>query len=194
MFGPQGESSRWHYWLDAQIRHFDLNQSVNQFTIRPGIGYDLKPNLSVWGGYVRSKAVSESGTNVSEDRIWQQLSWKPESFGQGKLSFRARLEQRSVSSGSDLGWRARLQVNFQQPVKAFAKTTLVVAVEPFYDLNDTDWGGDSGLSQVRTFVGAAWRVNSRFTLESGYMNQYIWRDQGNDRSNHLFILNLKARL
>ncbi|MDH3276284.1 MAG: DUF2490 domain-containing protein [Gammaproteobacteria bacterium] len=33
--------SRWHYWFDAQARYFDLGSGINQYLVRPGIGYEL---------------------------------------------------------------------------------------------------------------------------------------------------------
>ncbi|MDH3364221.1 MAG: DUF2490 domain-containing protein [Gammaproteobacteria bacterium] len=32
-------ANRWHYWFDAQACYFDLGSGINQYLVRPGIGY-----------------------------------------------------------------------------------------------------------------------------------------------------------
>ncbi|MDH3442198.1 MAG: DUF2490 domain-containing protein, partial [Gammaproteobacteria bacterium] len=32
-------SGRWHYWIDAQARYFDVGRGINQYLVRPAIGY-----------------------------------------------------------------------------------------------------------------------------------------------------------
>jgi len=73
-------------------------------------------------------------------------------------------------------------------------TYLTVALEPFVDLNDTDWGGDSGLAQNRASLGLGWRVSDKLTVEAGYMNQFIWVDGGENRLNNVGTLNFKVKL
>jgi len=74
------------------------------------------------------------------------------------------------------------------------ETRLVVSLEPFVDLRNTDWGGQSGLGQNRAFVGIGWRLSNRISVEAGYMNQYVWVDNGEDLSNHFGVLNFRLQL
>ena len=104
---------------------------------------------------------------------------------------RARLEQRSVDVGDDTAIVLRFMTKYVRPLAN--DKTLIVGLEPFLDLKDTDWGGESGLGQNRTFIGIGWRISDALNLETGYMNQYVWADSGEDRMNHLAILNLKAK-
>lgn len=194
VIGAAGERSRWHYWFDAQARYFDLGSGINQYVVRPGIGYGLGDNVTVWAGYARLRARNRSGAVADENRYWQQLSWTARRWDRGTLTMRARLEQRSLSTGDDLGFVFRFLTKYVRPIGQTGKTNLVLGLEPFVDLKDTDWGGESGLGQNRTFAGIGWRINKAFSVEAGYMNQFIWVDGAEDRSNHLGVLNFRMSL
>ena len=107
---------------------------------------------------------------------------------------RARLEQRSVSAGDDLGLVFRFNAKYVRPIGDTGKASFFLAVEPFVDLRDTDWGGDSGLGQNRTYIGIGWRTSTDLTIETGYMNQYFWSDRSKDRSNHIAVVNFKVKI
>ena len=186
--------SRWHYSFDAQARYFNLGSGINQYLLRPGIGWQVSSNVRVWAGYARIRYRNSIGNTVDEDRFWQQLDWRAGSWSGGTLTMRARLEQRSLSAGDDVALVLRFQTKYVRPVGERGKTKLILGIEPFVDLRNTDWGGDSGLGQNRSFIGFDWRVSNRLSLEAGYMHQYIWVDSGSDRINHLGVLNFKVRL
>jgi hypothetical protein len=107
---------------------------------------------------------------------------------------RARLEQRSVSVSNDTGLVLRLMAKYMRPIGSSGKTSLILGIEPFVDLRDTDWSGDAGLKQNRSTIGVGWQVSDALLLETSYMNQYIWRDSAEDRSNHLAVLNFRLTL
>ena len=83
---------------------------------------------------------------------------------------------------------------YVRPVGRDGRNSLVLGIEPFFALRDTDWGGDSGLGQNRIFIGLGRRVGDRVSVEAGYMNQYLWIDDAENRSNHFVVLNFKTRL
>jgi len=188
------EASRWHYWFDAQARYFDLGSGMDQYLLRPGIGFEVNKNLKAWAGYARLRARKRSGDVVDENRFWQQLTWTAGNWNFGKITMRTRLEQRSVSAGDDLGLVVRLQAKYVRPIGHDGKTSLILAIEPFVDLRDTDWGGDAGLGQNRTNIGIAWQVSKSMSIETGYMNQFIWSDSGEDRVNHVAVVSFKVKL
>lgn len=186
-----GSGTRWRYWFDAQARYFDPGSGAAQYLVRPALGYELDGGATVWIGYARFRLRTAGGNYFDEDRLWQQANWKPTPLGAGDLSIRVRLEQRSVSRGDDLGVSLRLMGKYVQPLRDAGRPDLVLAIEPFFDLVDTDWGGSARLSQNRVFVGIGHRFNDSARLETGYMNQYLWVDSGENRSNHLAILNFR---
>lgn len=192
---PAGDTtSRWHYWFDAQARYFDLGGGINQYLVRPGVGYDINDNLSAWVGYARLRARNRSGNVADENRYWQQLSWTAGRWNNGTLSLRTRLEQRSLNIGNDLGVVLRVLAKYVRPIGNDGKRYLSVGIEPFVDLKDTDWGGEAGLGQNRGSIGVGWRVSDKLIIEAGYINQFIWVDGGEDRMNHLAVIHFKMKL
>ena len=183
--------SRWLYTVEAQARYFDIGSGINQWLVRPALGYEFASNVKVWIGYARLRATSRAGIDSDEDRFWQQVDWAKPLNGRGRLAIRGRLEQRSASISDDLRLVLRLQAKYSHPVSDNSRTTLVVALEPFVDLNDTDWDGDSTFAQNRSFVGIGWRIGDQLAIEAGYMNQYIRADSIEDRSNHLVVMNFR---
>lgn len=185
--------SRWHYWIDAQARYPDAGSGANQLLIRPGIGYSISPTMSVWGGYARFRTHGASGNTVTEDRYWQQLSWRLGKLGDASVSTRFRLEQRDLSTGSDTGVVLRAQLKLVRKLAAGGDTDFIASIEPFFDLQDTDWGADSGLSQNRLYLGLGWKLTNKTGIEVGYQNQYRFVDSGADRMDHLAMIAVKTR-
>ncbi len=193
-FQSDGQDGRWHYWFDAQARYFDLGSGVNQWLVRPGIGYEINDTVNVWAGYARFRSRNAAGDVSDEDRFWQQAAWTAGSWNDGRVSMRVRLEQRSISTGDDTGLVLRFMTKYVRPIGTTGNTNLVIGVEPFVDLRDTDWGGDAGLGQNRLSIMVGRSLSDRFSFEAGYMNQYIWRDGAENRINHLGVLSFKVKL
>ena len=192
-FAGDDAPSRWHYWFDAQARYFDPGSGANQWLVRPGIGYEIRDGVKVWAGVARIRSRNSAGRVTDENRYWQQIDWRAGQLLGGRVTMRVRLEQRSIDRGDDLGVVLRFMTKYVRPVSTDGKSSLILGLEPFVDLRDTDWGGDSGIAQNRTFVGLGRRISSKLTLEAGYLNQYIFADSAEDRVNHLAVLTIKAK-
>ena len=186
------ESGHWRYWFDGQYRHFELSDGVDQYVLRPAVGYDLTNTVSGWIGYALVVTDSASGNRVEEQRIWQQISWNVMNRDKFRLSLRTRIEERWRDTGDDMGIAIRQQVKLVTPFPRVANTELVFALEPFFDLRNTDWGADSGLSQLRTSAGIGFRLSEKLGLEAGYLNQYVPRSERADQANHLAYLNFRV--
>ena len=192
--GTDEGSGRWHYWFDAQARYFDIGSGINQWLVRPGIGYRLSDELKVWAGYARVRSRNRAGDVADENRYWQQLDWNAGRWFRGTIALRARLEQRSLNVGEDLGLVLRLGARYVHPVGRKRKSSLVLGLEPFLALRSTDWGGKSGLTQNRIFVLMGRRLTDNLSVAAGYMNQYFWVDDDVNRSNHLGVINFRMKL
>ena len=192
-FSDDDTSSRWHYWVDAQARYFDIGSGANQWFVRPAIGYEFLDGVKVWAGYARFRSRNSAGRVADENRYWQQIDWRAGHMLGGQVTMRARLEQRSINVGDDLGVVLRFLTKYVRPISPDGSTSLIVGIEPFVDLRDTDWGGDSGIAQNRIFVGMGKRVSKKLTLEAGYLNQYVFADSAENRANHLAVLTIKAK-
>ncbi len=185
--------SRWRYWFDAQLRYFDVGSGINTYQLRPGIGYTISDNMVAHAGYMYVHASNGAGRTVTEDRLWQQLTWNVARWSHGTLSMRARFQQRSVSTGDDLGWQFQYQMKYVRPLGGTENLDFIVSVEPFFILRDTDWGANSGLSQNRTAIGLGWELSPTIAIETGYMHQYIPLDNAEDLVNHLGVVNFKVK-
>jgi hypothetical protein len=186
--------SRWRYSIDAQARYFDIGSGVNQYFVRPAIGFKPGDNLSVWAGYARFRTRGRSSGNVvNENRYWQQVSWTAGRWRGGAISMRARLLERFVDNGEDMALVLRTLVRYARPIGADGRRSLILGLEPFFDLRTTDWSGGTGIFQNRAFVGIGWRALDRLSIDTGYMNQFFWVDDGEDVSNHLLVVNFRTR-
>ena len=192
-FSSDTGDSRWSYTFDAQLRLQDIGSGATQFLARPGIGYRPGKNLQLWAGYARIESENASGSRSFENRYWQQLNWKAGSALDGTLTMRARLEEKNTSTGDDVGLVLRFRTQYSRPIGTQGDKNLIVSLEPFYNLNDTDWGGKSRLSQNRTLVGVNWKLSHKLTLTTAYMNQFVWRDSAEDTSNHVAVLNFNVK-
>ena len=190
-FSNDAGESRWRYWVDAQIRVSDAGVGVNQYLLRPAIGFQLDKSFQAWFGYARLETDRRRGSSVHENRYWQQLNWKAGQWKGGAMTVRARLQQRSLSTGDDLGLVLRLMLKYVRPLDGPGSRYFAASVEPFVNLRDTDWGADKGLGQNRVVLAVGQRIGGNAVLELGYMNQYIPRENAVDRSNHLALIAVK---
>ena len=185
---PKLENYLW--WLDNHARFMDDSDGFDVSIIRPGLGYSLMDNLSGWVGYGWIHTDPAEGGSFDEHRIWQQLIWST-MLEPVSLSSRTRLEQRFMEDESETGWRLRQFVKLTYPFSFEPRLRLAVYDEAFFDLNDTDWGAESGFNQNRVFVGFGLKRDSqsRWRTEIGYLNQVINISSRADRSNHILSIN-----
>jgi hypothetical protein len=190
-FGTAEGDERWRYWFDAQARYFDIGTGINQWLVRPFVGYEFSNGIRVWQGYARFRTRNRAGNVADENRYIQQIDYTWRDWYGGTLSMRGRLLERFANIGDDMGLRVRFLTKYVRPTGA--RSSFVLSVEPFFDLRDTDWSGSSGLRQNRLFVGGNWRLGDHWSLEAGYMNQYLVVDGAENRSNHLGVFNFRYR-
>lgn len=184
-------TDRLKWWFDGHARFFDDSDGFGQSIVRPGIGYQLGGSATVWAGYGWIATDPAAVPTFDEHRIWQQITWSSE-LGESAIGYRSRLEQRFLETGSDTGWRFRQLMALRRPFEMAPRLSFVAWDEVFLNINDTDWGADSGFDQNRVFVGLGFKLRpaSPFRIETGYLNQYVNRSIGNDISNHLVSVNL----
>ena len=193
--GTMGDDdSRWLYSAEAHARYFDIGSGINQWLVRPAVGYALGKDVRAWVGYSRYRIRSRTSNVADENRYWQELDWKAGAIGHGSLSLRGRLEQRDISLSSEIQHVMRLRVKYARTMTSGTAPSLVLSAESFIDLNETDWAGSAGLAQYRLYGGVEWQLGSGSTLEVGYLHQHIELESQVDRVNHLAVLGFKVRL
>ncbi|WP_392537603.1 DUF2490 domain-containing protein [Legionella sp. 227] len=167
--------SRLRYWLEDQERLGDDSSRFSQILLRPGLGYALTDNLSIWIGYAWIYTGKPNTPNpFEEDRIWQQLLWtKTNQY----LTFtsRTRAEQRFLENNPKTAFRLRQLIKISFPFKHFDKMSFVTSDEVFFHKNNFVGTNSSGFDQNRYFVGLGYKINPLLNTEIGYMNQYIRR-------------------
>jgi hypothetical protein len=185
-----GAARELKWWFDGHSRFLDDADGFNQSIFRPGLGISLTDRTTLWAGYGWIHTSPLAGPDFEEHRIWQQTTWSGECE---PLSFalRSRLEERFLETGDDVGFRFRQLVRAQHNLLAAERITLVAWDELFLNLNDTDWGAQTGFDQNRLFLGFGWRFypDASWRTEIGYLNQYIDNPAAPNRSNHILSIN-----
>jgi hypothetical protein len=186
------EESPLRWWFDGQSRFLDDAGGFNQLLIRPGLGYALRGDHTLWYGYayIRTAPVG-LGEEFDEHRMWQQWTYTP-SVDNWSFLHRSRLEQRWVETGSDVGLRWRQMARVQYKLTDTPQWSLIAWDEAFFHLNNTDWGARAGFDQNRAFFGVGYKHSpeARIRIEVGYLNQFIFRRGGESRMNHILSLSL----
>ncbi len=183
----------WRIWLEGQARFTDDAGRLGQSILRSGLGYALNDNLTLWAGHAYIVTDTAPGSDVDEQRFWQQATWTIGQLGKGTLSARSRLEQRWFSTGDDTAWRFRQFLRYTHPISADSRWYAAVTEEVFIALNSTDSGIDSGFDQNRLFVGVGYAASKGINLEAGYLNQYINTSTSVNAFNHILSLSMFAR-
>ena len=183
--GRFGADDRFRYTIDAQARYFDIGTGINQWLLRPGLGMDLTADTSAWIGYARFRTRGRSGQVVNENRYWQDLRWDPAFDNGGRLAIRFRFEQRDVDISDDVRVLVRTMARYTFPQRQASSTRFFLAAETFVDLNTTDWGGGTGISQYRFLAGVGWPVGGGIRVDTGYMQQHFRIDDNENLLNHL---------
>lgn len=191
--GPVEENSRFLLWLDGQTRFRNDASDLGVSLIRPGLGWRVNRDLSVWAGYARVVFYRETTPDVKENRLWQQAVYPIGDALGGSISGRTRLEQRLIQGGDETGWRVRQSFRYSRPLPG-TPFSAIIASETFIAFNDTDWGAASGYDQSRNFIGVNFKPAKNLTLESGYMLNHLRRNNAPNALNHIMSMSISLAL
>ena len=171
--------------LNGEAR-FEPDAEVNQFVLRPGIGYTVNHWLRVSGGYRYGQTVRD-GPDQIEHRLWQQASYDLATLGEAKIAGRTRLEQRFRENEGDTGWRVRQQFSIEHPL-ADSGVRVSLSDELLIGLKEADWGNAAGLQENRARATLKWSAGG-IGWEAGYLNQFRNGQAGaDDESNdHIYL-------
>lgn len=187
-----GADSPLRYWLEGQGRFNDDSSRFNQGILRGAVGRDIAARATLWAGYAFIPSDPQNRRDdIVEHRAWQQLTWSAEQPVAGfALATRTRLEQRTIESANDTGWRFRQLVKLTRPLGTGGVAYWSFWDELFVNFNDTDWGADGGIDQNRVFAGIGIKLAASAKAEIGYMNQFVRRANRDDAHNHILSLTL----
>lgn len=193
-----------HFGLhfDGQVRSADDWAFVRNVLIRPGLTYhfNTKSNATVGyafiGSYSRLDGVAKNA--LTEHRIWEQYIYNVK-LGKIPLQNRFRLEQRFIERQTEdvfaqrLRYFARAIIPLAKQEAAFTKGVFAaVQNEIFLNVQNKDKINNSVFDQNRAYGAIGYRVNAKFDVEAGYLNQYI-NGSSTNVSNNVIQLALYTR-
>ncbi len=183
-------------FLEFQPRLGDDTAHLASLMVRPAIGWAITPQITLWAGYLMSAdAVNLASDRYGiENRAWQGLTWKDMTADKQFIwEARNRLEERFLSANSapNIRWRTRLR--FEYLIPNLTSWSVIVSEELFLNLNDNRNNPQlqAGLQQNRAYIGVGYRFSRVFQIESGYLEQHVWRRAGKaDQNNSVWMTNL----
>jgi len=176
------------FWGELQPR-FSLDRgNFTTVMVRPGLGWQATPDLSLWLGYAWTPLLNPTWRN--EHRIWSQaiytLNLEPV-----VLTQRLRLESRFLENISGAGFRLRYQARLAVPVAMENALQFVTYDEVFLGLNRPAASIASGFDQNRFFVGGNYRFTPQLAFDLGYMWNLVRNATlSTNRSNHVVMLSI----
>ena len=157
-------------WFEVNPRFGEDMSEINQLLIRPALGYQILPNLSLWQGY--AWVTNYEPRFSDEHRLYQQLSYR-KGFTKVNLSTRTRMEERFIRSARGVALRGRQFIRVNFPLDDRNQWAFVVYNEVFVTLNTIRNGPRAGFDQNRLFVGINRKINRHLNVDVGYQNQSI---------------------
>lgn len=137
--------------------------------------------LTLSGGVERR--INDPGAD--EFRLHQQAS-----FRHGLLRGRFRVQQ-SFPDGARMGVRVQPRLGFETPVGKDGRWALFSNAELFFTLRSTSSGGQTGLTGLRTQIGASRELSDHVELTVAYLRQQDILDGRPDRVGHAPLIGLE---
>jgi hypothetical protein len=194
-------NDRFSIHTEYQFRRHQYFEEPQQSLTRIGLDYAISKKVMVTAGYGWIVTYPYGQFPVAyqnnEHRIWQQLVLR-DYYGRFYTDHRYRLEQRFLetkklnSTGvlmhDDYVFRQRIRYRFNlvYPINKSTLTnhTLFAYVNDEIFLGFGKGVGRNIMDQNRLMAGLGWKVNNQFTFQSGYLNQYIQKPDGDRRENN----------
>lgn len=181
-------------FFEFQPRIGDDSSHLTSVMVRPAIGWAVTPQLSLWAGYLMSAdSVGFTDEYRIENRAWQGLTWKDMTEDKQFIwEMRNRLEERFLPRNSDPSIRWRTRFRFEYLIPQFSSWSIIASEEIFVNLNDNAHNRQlqAGLNQNRAYIGIGYRFAPEFQIESGYLEQHVWRRAGSaDQNNSVWMTN-----
>lgn len=162
-WGRQG-NARWY--AEVQTRATLNAPRFDRLILRPAVGIQVTPVVSLWIGYGWSPKFDASYRE--ESFPWQQVLTEHH-FGTASLLNRSRVEQRFISETSGPSYRLRHMVRAVIRFSEDSPWGVALFDEFFVTVNAVQNGPPAGFDQNRVFAGLNVKVDA-WQFELGYMN------------------------
>ena len=184
-------SDKWRLSEEVVTRFSDNRDGLYEIEAVTMLGYRPTKNVTLSAGYVHNPQYAGGDFTIMERRAREQVSIDNfAKLGLGKLSARARLEQRWREGIDGTGWRFRPYLKYSLPFAG--KAALNFSTEPFFNLNTTPFQKTDGLDRVRNLITVSAPISKKVNGEVGYMNQHGFVKNGEDTSDNIGYFSLTA--
>lgn len=194
-FGNHRFNERFGLHTEYQWRRADFMEHWQQSLLRLGVDYYAKNGGQYTIGYAWIESFAYGDQPIArafnEHRIWEQFITKSK-VGRVDIQHRYRLEQRwlenwlkNTENTDSLGGfvnknRARYRVMANMPInrREMSDNTLFISI---YDEVFLGFGQNIAknvLDQNRLYAAVGYKFNSKFSLQLGYLNQYVIKSDG----------------
>ena len=203
---------------EYQWRRSDYFQHWQQSLLRVGLDYHIHQNAFISAGYghIITYEYGDMPVNhqFNEHRIWEQFNQK-NTLGRFEIQHRYRLEQRfldnyvkqgTVYERAGTNFRNRIRYRFMAILplnhKTMENNTLFLNMNDEVFLGFGEGIGSNILDQNRLQIALGYRFNTSFTIQAGYLNQYLVKNAkvfaGNildqAENNHIITIGLTYNL
>lgn len=176
--------------LDLISRSRPDSIDTGQIFVRVGARHRVDEAIAAQVTYAWVRGVVDGGSDTTEHRVSETVSYRFPSRGAWAFDARAGLEQRFQATGGEIGWRARERVRV---IRALAPSFDAQAShELIFALNDTAWGQASGLTASRVSGALHVAINPHLGLAPGYSWQHLFRRNADDRNDHIVQMTVDA--
>jgi hypothetical protein len=166
-----GRKDRFRWYAEAQPRVSLTSGRFERLLLRPAVGLQVTPEVSLWLGYAWTPTF---GPYRDEQRPFQQVLVEQRLAGIVTLINRFRVEERFIADTGGASIRLRHMVRAVVRFGANSPWGLAASEELFVTLNQIDRGPAPGFDQNRAFLGLNVKVDT-WQFELGYMNVYVER-------------------
>jgi hypothetical protein len=184
LYGDTG-FDKFKWYLEVQPRWRDNVSNIDQRLIRPALIYEISKDTSIWFGYVNVQGFNAT-SNLRENRLWQQFLTKFEPNENFSIKSQTRFEQRRFQGFSDVGYKIRHKFAIYMPFSKNSELSAMLYDEVHHNFNSTDYGASKGFEQNRFFIGLEWKPSKKFSVETGYLNQFFTNRKSLNQNNNIF--------
>lgn len=162
-------NSKWHGFIELQLRSQQTYNHFNYHEVKGGIGYMITPTISALvgtGRYVTYQVNDNFKTPflVSENRLWQQIIWN-NSFESFRIEHRLRAEQRYTSAGYRNRFRYRISAIVPLNKKVISSKTLFVNSSNEFHFNNEN----VFFEQNRFYLGGGYNFSNQLSFQMGWI-------------------------
>jgi hypothetical protein len=188
-------SNRWALSQDITARFSGKSHGLYELETNTLLGFRVNKTIALWAGYDHDPQYSGGKFAVMEQRLVEVVTFDNfANLGPGRLSGRARLEQRWRDGKSGTAWRLRPYLRYAQPLRKKGKISLTISEEAFLDLNTASFQTVRRLERLRSFVGITAPLANRISADVGYMNQHRFVPNGKDTNDNIAYVSVGLKL